>query len=56
MAIGSKAFVEGVFRGCRDAFGAKRKEGSRKIREIEPVAPGSRSGWPTPARNNPAPG
>jgi putative transposase len=33
VAIGSKGFVEGVFQGCRSYFGAKRKEGARKIRE-----------------------
>ena len=33
VAIGSKGFVEGVFKGCRSYFGAKRKDGARKIRE-----------------------
>jgi hypothetical protein len=33
VAIGSKGFVEGVFNGCRSYFGAKRKDGARKIRE-----------------------
>jgi REP element-mobilizing transposase RayT len=33
VAIGSKGFVEGVFKGCRNHFGAKRKNGARKIRE-----------------------
>ncbi len=33
VAIGSKAFVEGVFNGCRSYFGAKRKDGARKVRE-----------------------
>jgi len=33
VAIGSKDFVEGVFKGCRSYFGAKRKNGARKIRE-----------------------
>jgi REP element-mobilizing transposase RayT len=33
VAIGSKGFVEGVFQGCRSYFGAKRKNGARKIRE-----------------------
>jgi hypothetical protein len=33
VAIGSKGFVEGVFQGCRSYFGAKRKDGARKIRE-----------------------
>jgi REP element-mobilizing transposase RayT len=33
VAIGSKAFVDGVFNGCRSYFGAKRKDGARKVRE-----------------------
>jgi hypothetical protein len=33
VAIGSKGFVEGVFNGCRSYFGAKRKDGARRIRE-----------------------
>ncbi len=33
VAIGSKGFVEGVFNGCRSHFGAKRKDGARKVRE-----------------------
>ncbi len=33
VAVGSKGFVEGVFNGCRSYFGAKRKDGARKIRE-----------------------
>ena len=33
VAIGSKGFVEGVFKRCREHFGAKRKDGARKIRE-----------------------
>ena len=33
VAIGSRSFVEGVFKGCRDHFGEKRKDGARKIRE-----------------------
>ena len=33
VAIGSKGFVEGVFKGCRSYFGAKRKDGARRIRE-----------------------
>ena len=33
VAIGSKSFVEGVFNGCRSCFGAKRKDGARRIRE-----------------------
>ncbi|MEJ6578262.1 MAG: hypothetical protein QNL33_19375, partial [Akkermansiaceae bacterium] len=30
--IGSKAFVEGVFRASRERFGPKRKDGARKPR------------------------
>jgi putative transposase len=33
VAIGSKGFVEGVFNGCRGHFGAKRKDGARRVRE-----------------------
>ena len=33
VAIGSKGFVEGVSNGCRSYFGAKRKDGARRIRE-----------------------
>jgi hypothetical protein len=33
VAIGSKSFVEGVFTKCRGHFGAKRKDGARKVRE-----------------------
>jgi hypothetical protein len=33
VAIGSKGFVEGVFKGCRDHFGPKRKSGARRVRE-----------------------
>ena len=33
MAIGSKGFVEGIFTRSREHFGAKRKDGARKIRE-----------------------
>jgi hypothetical protein len=35
VAIGSKGFVEAVFKGCRNHFGPKRKSGARKIREDE---------------------
>jgi len=30
--LGSREFVDGVFRACRDRFGAKRKSGARKLR------------------------
>jgi hypothetical protein len=33
VAIGSKGFVEGIFARCRGHFGAKRKNGARKVRE-----------------------
>lgn len=33
VAIGSKAFVEGVFHRCREHFGPKRKNGARRVRE-----------------------
>ena len=33
VAIGSKGFVEGIFTRCREHFGAKRKDGARKLRE-----------------------
>jgi hypothetical protein len=33
VAIGSKGFVEGVFKGCRSHFGPNRKTGARRVRE-----------------------
>ena len=30
--IGSRAFVDEVFRTCRERFGEKRKSGARKLR------------------------
>ena len=30
--IGSRGFVDGVFRACRERFGGKRKDGARKLR------------------------
>ena len=33
LAIGSKGFVEGVFKGCREFFGTGRKTGARRVRE-----------------------
>jgi hypothetical protein len=30
--IGGREFVDGVFRACRERFGAKRKDGARKLR------------------------
>ncbi len=35
VAIGSRSFIEGVFRERRDCFGEKRKDGARRIREAE---------------------
>lgn len=35
VAIGSKAFVEGIFTRCRGHFGSKRKSGARQVREDE---------------------
>ncbi len=32
--IGSKAFVDGVFRVSRERFGPKRKDGARKLRGL----------------------
>jgi hypothetical protein len=31
-AIGSRAFVDGLFEQCRDRFGPKRKSGARRMR------------------------
>jgi len=31
-AIGSRAFVDGLFEQCRDRFGPKRTSGARKLR------------------------
>jgi hypothetical protein len=31
-AVGSRAFVDGLFEQCRERFGAKRKNGARKMR------------------------
>ena len=36
VAIGSRGFVEELFGLRRDCFGAKRKDGARRIREAEP--------------------
>ena len=35
VAIGSKAFIENVFRERRDHFGPKRKDGARPIKEAD---------------------
>jgi hypothetical protein len=31
-AIGSRAFVDGLFEQCRDRFGPKRQSGARRLR------------------------
>jgi putative transposase len=31
-ALGSRAFVDGLFEQCRERFGAKRRTGARKMR------------------------
>jgi hypothetical protein len=38
--IGSRAFVDGVFRACRDRFGEKRVSGARKLRGHAAAAAG----------------
>ena len=38
--IGSRAFVDGVFRACRDRFGPRRKAGARKMRGSAAAAAG----------------
>jgi hypothetical protein len=32
VAVGSRAFVDGLYEQCRERFGAKRKSGARKMR------------------------
>jgi REP element-mobilizing transposase RayT len=39
--IGSREFVDGVFRACRDRFGGKRKDGARKLRGNAAAAAGT---------------
>jgi REP element-mobilizing transposase RayT len=39
--IGSREFVDGVFRACRDRFGGKRKDGARKLRGNAAAASGT---------------
>ena len=34
VALGSKGFIEKIFQSHRNRFGAKRKEGSRKLRSL----------------------
>ena len=38
--LGSREFVDGVFRSCRDRFGGKRKSGARKLRGNAAAAAG----------------
>jgi hypothetical protein len=39
--LGSREFVDGVFRACRDRFGEKRKSGARKLRGSAAAAAGA---------------
>jgi len=39
--LGSREFVDGVFRACRDRFGGKRKSGARKLRGSAAAAAGT---------------
>jgi hypothetical protein len=39
--IGSREFVDGVFRACRERFGGKRKSGARKMRGNGAAAAGT---------------
>ena len=39
--LGSRGFVDGVFRSCRDRFGDKRKSGARKLRGNAAAAAGA---------------
>ena len=39
--IGSREFVDGVFRACRNRFGEKRKSGARKLRGSAAAAAGA---------------
>ena len=39
--IGSRAFVDGVFRACRERFGEKRKSGARKLQGSAAAAAGT---------------
>ena len=38
--LGSRAFVDGVFRACRDRFGERRQSGARKLRGVAAAAAG----------------
>ena len=39
--LGSREFVDGVFRACRERFGAKRKSGARRLRGNAAAAAGT---------------
>ena len=39
--LGSREFVDGVFRACRNRFGARRKSGARKLRGNAAAAAGT---------------
>ena len=39
--LGSREFVDGVFRACRNRFGEKRKSGARKLRGSAAAAAGA---------------
>jgi hypothetical protein len=39
--LGSREFVDGVFRACRERFGAKRTSGARKLRGRAAAAAGT---------------
>jgi hypothetical protein len=40
VAIGSRGFVDGVFKACRERFGARRTSGARKMRGTGAAAAG----------------
>jgi hypothetical protein len=39
--LGSREFVDGVFRACRERFGSQRKSGARKLRGSAAAAAGT---------------
>jgi hypothetical protein len=40
VALGSRGFVDGVFKACRERFGARRTTGARKMRGAGTAAAG----------------
>jgi hypothetical protein len=40
VAIGSRGFVDGVFKACRERFGARRTSGARRMRGTGAAAAG----------------